>query len=100
MPSLRNVAITPPYFHNGRFGTLAEVIGFYVRRDTHPEEWYPIAANGMVQKFDDLPTAYRANVNTTEAPYNRHEGDLPALSAGEIEDVIAFLNTLTDGYQP
>ena len=78
MPSLRNVAITAPYFHNGRFGTLAEVIGFYVRRDTHPEEWYPIAANGMVQKFDDLP----------------------ALSAGEIEDVIAFLNTLTDGYQP
>jgi len=28
-PSLRNVAVTAPYMHNGRFATLEEVIGFY-----------------------------------------------------------------------
>ncbi len=28
-PSLRNVALTPPYMHDGHFSTLAEVIGFY-----------------------------------------------------------------------
>jgi cytochrome c peroxidase len=39
-------------------------------------------------------------VNTTEVPYNRRAGDVPALSDADIDDVIAFLNTLTDGFQP
>jgi cytochrome c peroxidase len=100
VPSLRNVALTAPYFHNGRFQTLREVVGFYVRRDTNPEEWYPVGADGLPHKFDDLPAALAGNVNTTEVPYNRHEGDAPALSATEIDDVVAFLQTLTDGYTP
>lgn len=29
VPSLRNVALTAPYMHDGRFQTLEEVIGFY-----------------------------------------------------------------------
>jgi len=29
--SLRNVALTPPYMHNGVFNTLEEVIDFYDR---------------------------------------------------------------------
>jgi cytochrome c peroxidase len=97
VPTLRNVAITAPYFHNGRFASLREVVSFYVRRDTNPEEWYP---NAGADKFNDLPPQYRNNVNTTEAPYNRRLGDQPALDAGEIDDLVAFLNTLTDGYQP
>ncbi|MFI5345573.1 MAG: cytochrome-c peroxidase [Elusimicrobiota bacterium] len=28
-PSLRNTALTPPYMHDGRFKTLAEVVNFY-----------------------------------------------------------------------
>ncbi len=95
VPTLRNVAVTAPYFHNGLFATLKEALRFYVRRDTNPEEWYPATAAG-VQKFDDLPPQYRRNVNTTEAPYNRRLGDQPALTDAEIDDVIAFLNTLTD----
>jgi cytochrome c peroxidase len=100
VPTLRNVAITAPYFHNGRFRTLREVVAFYVRRDTNPEEWYPRAADGSVNKFDDLPPAYVKNVNTTEVPYNRHLGDAPALSPDEIDLVVEFLQTLTDGYRP
>jgi cytochrome c peroxidase len=30
-PSLRNVGLTGPYMHDGRFGTLAEVVDFYDR---------------------------------------------------------------------
>ncbi|MCG6865251.1 MAG: cytochrome-c peroxidase [Thiogranum sp.] len=97
VPTLRNVAVTAPYFHNGKFATLREVVSFYVRRDTNPEEWYP---NAGADRFDDLPPQYRANVNTTEAPYNRQLGGLPALTSDEIDDVVAFLKTLTDGYQP
>jgi cytochrome c peroxidase len=117
VPTLRNIALTAPYFHNGRFTTLKDAIGFYVRRDTNPEQFYPTSAEGMVTKFDDLPAAYGGqfvvqagvpgsdagyvgNVNTSEIPYNRHIGDAPALDADEINDVIAFLCTLTDGYDP
>ena len=45
------------------------------------------------------PAIPPANVNSTEVPYNRRPGDIPALSDADIEDVIAFLNTLTDGFQ-
>ena len=53
-----------------------------------------------MRKFDDLPPEYRVNVNSSEAPYNRRPGDAPALSDAEIDDVIAFLETLSDGYVP
>ncbi len=29
IPSLRNIALTPPYMHDGRFNTLEEVLAFY-----------------------------------------------------------------------
>lgn len=101
VPTLRNVALTAPYFHNGRFATLTEVMRFYVRRDTHPDEWYPIdPATGLAHKFDDLPADLTRNVNTSEPPYDRGPGDLPALTEPEIQDVVAFLQTLTDGFTP
>ncbi len=96
VPSLRNVALRKVFFHNGRFKTLKDTLTFYVQRDTNPEKWYPLNPDGSVNKFDDLPAAYKANVNTSEAPYNRGPGDVPALSDAEIDDVIAFLATLTD----
>jgi cytochrome c peroxidase len=99
VPTLRNIALTAPYFHNGRFRTLREVVEFYVRRDTNPEQWYPIGTDGLVHKFDDVPPEYAGNVNTDEGPYDRHPGDAPALSDREIDDVVAFLQTLTDDYK-
>ncbi len=98
VPSLRNVALRGSFFHNGRFTTLKDALTFYVQRDVFPEKFYPRRADGSVDKFDDLPEAYRANVNTSEAPYDRRPGDAPALSDAEIDDLIAFLATLTDGW--
>ncbi len=100
VPSLRNVAQRQVFFHNGRFTSLKDAVTFYVQRDTNPERWYSKNADGTVNKFDDLPEKYRANVNVTEAPYNRALGDTPALSDAEVDDVIAFLKTLNDGYKP
>jgi len=96
VPFLRNVAERRAFFHNGRFKTLEETLAFYVQRDTNPERWYPPDANGEPRKFDDLPAAYAANVNTSEAPYDRRRGEAPALSDAEIDDLIAFLKTLSD----
>ncbi|HVY08030.1 MAG TPA: cytochrome c peroxidase [Burkholderiales bacterium] len=97
VPSLRNVALRKAFFHNGKFTTLKDALTFYVQRDTNPEKFYPLVG-GVPQKFDDLPPQYHANVNTTEVPYNRSLGDAPALTDAEIDDVIVFLGTLTDGY--
>ena len=97
VPTLRNVARTAPYFHNGAFESLREVVDFYVRRDTDPGEWYPKDGTG-VRRFDDLPPDLAGSVNTTEVPYDRKPGEAPALTPGEIDDVVAFLKTLDDGY--
>ena len=98
VPSLRNVALRKTYFHNSAFKSLKDAVTFYVQRDTNPEKWYPLNSDGTVNKFNDLLIAQRGNVNTTEAPYNRLIGDVPALSDAEVDDVIVFLRTLTDGW--
>ena len=98
-PTLRNVALRQAFFHNGVFHNLEEVMQFYVQRDTAPQKWYPRNCDGSIRKFDDLLPQHYANVNV-DAPFDRHPGDKPALNQAEIRDVIAFLKTLTDGYQP
>ncbi|MBU7442697.1 cytochrome-c peroxidase [Paraburkholderia fungorum] len=97
-PTLRNVALKKSFFHNGIYHSLDQVVRFYAQRDTNPEKFYPVS-KGKVQKFDDLPQRYWANLNT-EPPFDRKPGDKPALDEAEIKDVVAFLNTLTDGYKP
>ena len=56
-PTLRNTATRHVFFHNGVFHTLQEVMDFYNFRDTNPEKVYPRAADGSVQKYDDLPAS-------------------------------------------
>jgi cytochrome c peroxidase len=97
-PTLRNVATRGAFFHNGRFHSLREALAFYVRRDTHPAEWYAHASRTRVNKFDDLPRALRGNVDTLSLPLTRHAGEQPVWNDADIDDVIAFLKTLTDGY--
>ncbi len=94
-PTLRNVASRGAFFHNGRFHTLKAALEFYVQRDTNPERWYPHGAHGVV-KFDDLPAAERDNVDVVDLPLTGKRGEKPIWNAQEIDDVIAFLKTLTD----
>jgi cytochrome c peroxidase len=75
--TLRNIAITPPYMHNGIFNTLHEVVDFYNTRDLGG--WPP----------PEVPE----NVNHEEL------GDL-GLTAAEVDTIVTFLETLTDGYVP
>jgi cytochrome c peroxidase len=99
-PTLRNVATRQVFFHNGVFRSLAQVLDFYDFRDTEPEKIYPRAADGTVAKFDDIPARYLANVDVTDPPFDRKPGEAPAMTPQEEADIIAFLQTLTDGYQP
>jgi cytochrome c peroxidase len=98
-PSLRNAARRPVFLHNGAFHSLSDVVRFYAERDTQPQKWYPHAPDGRVLKFDDLPAAYVANLDT-QAPFDRRPGAAPALSEQDVEDIVVFLQTLSDGYLP
>ena len=77
VPTLRNIALTSPYMHNGIFKTLRQVVVFYNTRDIGP--W----------PAPEVPE----NVNREEL------GDL-GLTEQEVDDIVAFLLTLTDGYEP
>jgi cytochrome c peroxidase len=77
VPTLRNVAKSPPYGHNGYFPTLSMIVNFYNLRDVPGSIW------------EALPPEVPENVNTTEL------GDL-GLTAVEEKNIVSFLHTLTD----
>jgi cytochrome c peroxidase len=51
-----------------------------------------------VRKYNDLPRPYQANLNT-DPPSGGKPGDKPPLTDAEIDDIVAFVGTLTDGYE-
>lgn len=69
-PTIRNIALTAPYMHNGVYQTLEEVMDFYNKGGG--------AGMGMEVPYQTLP----------DAPLN--------LSKSEIADMISFMETLTD----
>ncbi len=71
IPSLRNVALTAPYFHNGDTLTLREVVELYSR-------------GGNVAPINELD-------GTPIEPLG-----IPQLTADEIDAIVAFLEALTD----
>jgi cytochrome c peroxidase len=73
-PSLRNIALTAPYMHDGRFKTLHEVLEHY---------------NNHIQNSPNLdPLVAQAS--------NEIEGTTLKLTAQEKEDILFFLQMLTD----
>lgn len=94
-PTLRNIALTAPYMHNGVFDKLRDVVAFYATRDTDPAKWFPEG-----KKFNDLPSIFHTNVDVDTPPYQRRPKQRPQLNDEEIDDIVAFLHTLTDGYKP
>lgn len=94
-PTLRNITVTAPYMHNGFFDHLRDAVAFYATRDTDPAGWYPDG-----KKFNDLPAQYHVNVDVDTPPYQRRSKQRPQLTNEEIDDIVAFLYTLTDGYNP
>jgi cytochrome c peroxidase len=75
VPSLRNIALTAPYMHDGRFGTLAQVLDHY---NEH------VILNSPNIDPLMLNTSNTINRFTLE------------LTADEKAKIIAFLQTLTD----
>jgi cytochrome c peroxidase len=95
--SLRNVALRKSFFHNGIFHDLRDAVAFYIYRNVQPERFFPRRPDGTVAIYNDLPLRYWDNLNQ-DPPFGGKPGDRPALTDAEIDDVVAFLKTLTDGY--
>ena len=70
IPSLRNIELTAPYMHDGRFNTLEEVIDHY---------------NSNVKESSTLDPALRPTISTGLR-----------LTEQDKKDLVAFLKTLTD----
>ena len=99
-PTLRNVATRRAFFHNGVFHRLEDVIDFYADRDAHPERFYERGRLGSARSFDDLPASHATNVNI-DPPFGRRPKGAPSpLNRRDRADLLTFLRTLTDGYQP
>jgi cytochrome c peroxidase len=71
VPSLRNIELTPPYMHDGRFDTLEEVVEHY-----------------------DHNIRISPTLNSTLASVQNNGG--LQLTSQDKSDLIAFLKTLTD----
>jgi len=87
--SLRNIAVTAPYAHNGVFATLEQVTHFYNTRDTLGSVTSDQSSGFGVTGWPAPEVA--DNVNVDEL------GNL-GLSSEEEAKVVAFLRTLTDDY--
>jgi cytochrome c peroxidase len=87
---LRNIAVTPPYMHNGVLATLADVVHFYNTRDSKTE----------VCLDNNDPGFGHSCWPTPEIPENMNSEELGDLGLTEAEEraLVAFMQTLTDGY--
>lgn len=94
-PTLRNVALRPSFFHNGSVRTLRDAVAFYATRDTDPARWYSRRADGSVHAYDDLP-AEMAGFVDREVPFEPWPNGEPRLDDQDIDDIVAFLGTLSD----
>ena len=72
VPSLRNIAVTQPYMHDGRFDDLNDVLNFY---------------DGDIRSHAQLSDVLRGN-NGDAIQIN--------LNGGQRRDIVDFLETLTD----
>lgn len=85
-PTLRNVAVTGPYMHNGVFQELRTVIAFYNRYNSKSEAAQINPETG--KPWGDIPV--EATLSQTELTHG------PALDGRRIDALVAFLRTLTD----
>jgi len=93
VPTLRNIELTGPYMHNGYFRTLRGTVVFYNDRDKKPRCSKNLVAEdaALKQKCWPAPEVV-ANVNRDEL------GNL-RLTEREVDDIVAFMKTLTDGWE-
>ncbi|MFM2000228.1 MAG: hypothetical protein RL204_2175 [Bacteroidota bacterium] len=93
VPSLRNIAQTAPYMHDGRFQTLEEVVEFYNSgMSNHPQLSFMLRknTNGGFFFFGEDPMDEELNAATGIIPLRMH------MTMEEKKALVAFMRTFTD----
>ena len=91
VPTLRNVAVTGPYMHNGVFKDLRTTILFYNKYNSKAEARQINPETGKRWRAPEVP----ATLSVKELTHG------PALDDARIDALVAFLKTLTDRrYEP
>jgi cytochrome c peroxidase len=85
-PTLRNVAVTGPYMHNGVFRDLSTVVRFYNRYNSRADAAQMNPETGQPFGFPSVPETLAVKELTHG----------PALDDRRVEALVAFLKTLTD----
>ncbi len=85
-PTLRNIAVTGPYMHNGVFTDLRTVILFYNKYNS----------KAAARQINPETNAQWADPEVIETLANKELTHGPALEDQRIDALVAFLETLTD----
>ena len=95
-PSLRNIAITAPYMHDGRFKTLEEVIEFY---NSGIQEHPQLSEELRIREQGGLSPEHLGPVIEFDFIPEPSSGTIPQrmfMTGEEKAALVAFLKTLTD----
>ncbi|WP_415183423.1 cytochrome-c peroxidase [Phaeovulum sp.] len=91
VPTLRNVAVTGPYMHNGVFADLRTVVLFYNKYNSRRPARQINPETGSTWAAPEVP----GTLSLTELEHG------PPLDDARIDALVAFLETLTDArYEP
>ncbi len=94
VPSLRNVALTPPYFHNGGQKSLADVVAFYNRGgDRRTIAGGDTTGTGALGR--PIATATPIGPNMGGSNFDPNVNSL-SLTVQQEAQIVAFLQALTD----
>jgi cytochrome c peroxidase len=111
-PSLRNIGLTAPYFHNGGYATLKSVVQFYARGGNRrgdgtedPEfefndnsgtgalgRGHPVVEAGVGSNVIGIEPLFKTDPNEPDF----FPDETKQLTDAEIDDLVAFMLTMTD----
>ncbi|MGI9389742.1 MAG: cytochrome-c peroxidase [Boseongicola sp.] len=95
-PMLRNVALTAPYGHNGSYPTLEGIVRHHLNPLDMLARWTPNMARLPEAKWlADVDFIVQADVRERERHLRALDVSAMQLADEEIEDVVAFLKSLT-----
>ena len=93
VPSLRNIEVTGPYMHDGRFKTLEEVVDFYdhgIQRHPQLSFFLRRGTNGGFFRLGESPQDLEQNLLTGVEPLRMF------MTTQQKQDLVEFMKTFTD----
>jgi cytochrome c peroxidase len=99
-PHLRGVALTPPYFHNGAYSTLRQVVEFYARGGSRRDK--SLVSAGNTGDTSGTGSLGKSTIPVAESDYGTNVDffirDVKSTDEpdGQIDAMVAFMKALTD----